>query len=135
MKKFLMSVMIIALLVSCASTESPIIDGSAAIESVYIKDTDDIRTTISVGGRLCTLRLSAVTGEKFIMVEEGRRYRTYQLTELPPDKDGKRYLYSTAGNLNIILDGHHIYISLETEWTETYIERDYLSPFVFATHA
>ena len=135
MKKFLMGVMIIALLISCASTESLSTRESAGIESVYIKDTDDIRTTLSVGGRLCTLRLSAVTGEKFIMVEEGRRYRTYQLTELPPDKEGKRYLYSTAGNINILLDGRHIYISLGTEWTETYIEWDYLSPFVFATHA
>ena len=131
-----MSLMIVALLFSCNSTENIEADaGNGIAESIYIKDMDDISTTLSVGGRLCTLRLSAVTGEKFVMVEEGRRYRTYQLSELPADEDGIRRLYSTSGNVNIILDGHLIYVSIGTEWTETYIERDYLSPFVFATHA
>ena len=138
MKKFLTMILIPALLISCTSADLPdngIEDMGKDAETILIADLDDIRTTFSVGGRLCTLTLSAVTGEKFVMVEEGKRYMTYHLEELPAEKDGKRWLYSTSGNINIILSGHHIYISIGDDWIETYIEREYLSPFIFATHA
>ena len=136
MKRFLILILIPAILISCASTGRPeAVEKAEEIEILYIEDMDEIRTSISVGGRLCNLRLSAFTGERYIMVEDGRRFRTYQLYELPVDEDGTRRLYSTAGNINIILRGRHIYISIETDWTETYIERDYISPFIFDTHA
>lgn len=136
MKRFLMIILIPALLVSCASTgmmEDIEKDGNTRF--LYIEDMDDIRASISVGGRLCTLRLSSFTGERYMIVEEERGFRTYQLSELPVDDNGRRRLYSTAGNINIILEGLHIYISIGTAWTETDIERDYISPFIFDTHA
>lgn len=136
MKKFLMPIIILPLLVSCISTGiAESVERIEKTETIYIEDMDDIMTSISVDGRLCTLKLSAVTGEKFLMVADGRRFRTYQLTELPVEPDGTRRLYSTAGNINLILRGNHIYISIETKWTETYIDGNYLSPFIFDTHA
>ena len=138
MKRILVALLSLILLFSCSTTGDVTAEPKEpkdTYESILVKSIDDIRTTISVNGRLCTLTLSAVTGEKTIIVQDQKRYSTYTLSELPVGKDGRRYLYSTLGDINIILFGYHIYISIGTDWTETYIERDYLSPFIFATHA